>query len=105
MRKCMLSEEIEDRDIGRIASARNVDAADVRDILACIKRLPVIPKVNLEPSTEVARREIDWHTGIPEIPGAVPRRDIHAAARRDGKMGVVAAHADAFVKGLGRAAG
>ena len=51
------------------------------------------PRIDLEPGAEIHRRRIRRHADVAEIAGAVARRDVHAAAERDGEVREVAAHA------------
>src|SRR5579859_1585153 len=53
---------------------------------------------HLEPGAEIHRRRIKGDPDVTEIAGAVARRDVHATAQRDGKMGEVAAHSDPLAK-------
>src|SRR6266540_5291267 len=41
-----------------------------------------------------------WHADVPEIAGAIARRNVHAAAERDGEVRVVATHTLAFIEDL-----
>ena len=61
--------------------------------------------VGLEPSGEVHRAVRRRHADVAEVAGAVARRDVHAAAERDGQMREVAADALALVEGLPRRLG
>ena len=63
-----------------------------------VERVPASVQIGFEPSCEVARRERGGGAYIAEISGAVAGRNVHAAAKRDGEMGIVAANADAFLE-------
>ena len=39
-----------------------------------------------------------WHADIPEVAGAIARRNVHATAERDGEVRVVATHTLAFIE-------
>src|SRR4029450_4528642 len=68
-------------------------AAHPRMIVAGIEGEPATVQIHLEPGGEIHRRGIAGHADVAEIAGAIARRDIHAAAERDGKMREVAADA------------
>ncbi len=61
--------------------------------MAGVHRVPVAAEIDLEPGAEIHRRRVRRHADIAEIAGAVARRDVHAAAKRDREMGEVAADA------------
>src|SRR6202034_895164 len=86
-----------DRDVGRVAAARHQNAADARNVMARIERVPAIAEINLEPGGEIHRRLVRRDADVGEISGAIARRTVHAAAERDGEMGKVAADAAAFL--------
>ena len=81
---------------------RDQDAPDARNIVAGIECVPLAAKIRLEPSGEIHRAVRRLHPDLAEIARAIARRNIHAAAKRDGKMRVVAAYAFAFLEGLER---
>jgi len=76
------------RDIGCVAA------------MTRIHRVPTPSEKDLEPGAEIHRIDVDRNADVAEIAGAVAGGNVHAAAKRDGKMGEVAAHADAFVHGI-----
>ena len=89
--------------IGRVATAGHDDAADARDVVAGIERLPAPADIDLDPGAEIHRVD-DRHADVAQVSVDVAGRDVHAAAERDGEMGEVPAHADPFLEGLvGRA--
>src|SRR6185295_4654728 len=58
--------------------------------------------VGLEPGREI-HRAVRWRDAdVAEVPGAVPRRNIQAAAEGDRQVRVVAAHARPLIEGLPR---
>src|ERR1700683_459652 len=65
--------------------------------MARIERVPAIAEINLEPGGEIHRRLVRRHADVAEIAGAIARRDVHAAAERNGEMGKVAADAAALL--------
>src|SRR5262249_42465803 len=87
-----------------VAASRHDDPTDARDIVARIEREPAIAEVDLDPGAEIHRID-DGHADVPQIPVDVAGRNVHAAAKRDGEVRVVAAHADAFLMGLERRSG
>ena len=61
-------------------------------LVAELRRLDLARK-HFEPGGEIHRRIDRRDADIAEIARAVARRDVHAAAQRDGQVRVVAAHA------------
>src|SRR5258708_6273688 len=90
-------EGLGDRHIGGIAALRYQDAADPRHVVARIEHVPASADIGLEPAGEVTHRPRQRGADVAEVPGAVARRNIHAAAEGDGEMGIVAAHAFSFI--------
>src|SRR4029450_4987956 len=95
-------EGLGDRHIGGVAALRDQHAADPRHVVARIEGAPVPADIGLEPAGEIAHGPGFCRADVAEIAGAIARRDIHAAAERDGEMGVVATDALAFLIGLPR---
>ena len=58
-----------------------------------VERVPATVEPRVEPAGEVHRTVRRRHADVAEIARAVARRDVHAPAERDRKMGVVAADA------------
>src|SRR5260370_6952253 len=56
--------------------------------------------MGFEPAGEIHRAVDRWNADVAQVSGAVPRGDIHAAAEGNRKVGVVTAHAVAFVERL-----
>src|SRR4051794_19924015 len=92
------------RDVGGIPSARHDDPADPGTVVPRVKSVPAAVQVDFEPGAEIHRRRIAGDADIAEIAGAIPRRDIHAAAQRDREVGEVAADTDALLVPLKRGA-
>jgi hypothetical protein len=69
------------------------DAADARQIVVCIERMPVTRKIRLEPGREIHRQIAGRHADIAEIASAVARRTIHRPAEPDREVRKVAADA------------
>jgi hypothetical protein len=57
-----------------------------------VEGIPAAAKIGLEPGAEVHRQVFRGHANVAEIAGAIARRNVHAAAQRDGEMGEVPAH-------------
>ena len=98
-------EGLGDRNVGGVAPLRDQDAADPRHVVARIEHLPVAADIGLEPAGEIAGGPRLRRADVAEIAGAIARRNVHAAAERDGEMGVVAADALALVVGFPRGLG
>src|SRR5687768_11509054 len=86
-----------DRYIGRIPPPRHQDASDPRLVVPGVECVPLTRKIHLEPSAEVHRRRIGRNTDVAEIAGAVACRNIHATAKRDGKVREIPADAQTLV--------
>src|SRR6266581_1880701 len=96
------SERLRNWNVRGIAAVSDQDAADPRDVVARIEGVPVAADIGLKPAGKVSRRVGRRHTDITEIASAISRRNVHAAAERDGKVRVVAADALALVEYLPR---
>ncbi len=59
--------------------------------MAGVDRVPAAAEIDLEPGAEIHRVRVAEDADIAEMAGAVARRDVRAAAERDGEMGEVAA--------------
>ncbi len=94
-----------ERHVGGVAAVRHQDAADARSVVACIERVPAPAEVHLEPGAEIHRVRHRGDADVAEIAGAVARRDVHAAAQRDGEVGEVPAHAALLAKAVPGGAG
>ena len=70
-----------------------------------VERVPFAVEEDLEPGGEIHRRRIGRHADVAEIAVHVARRNVHAAAERDGQMREVAADADPLLMRLRRGAG
>ena len=99
-RECARAERGHDRDVGGVAPARHQDATDAPLVVTGIERVPAATDIGFEPAAEIHRRILGWHADVPQIAGAVARRNIHAAAQRDRKVGKVAAHAASLGMGV-----
>src|SRR5204862_7277353 len=78
------------------------DAADPRHVVARVEGAPVPAEIGFEPAGEIARGPGLWRADVAEIARAIARGNVHAAAERDGEMGVIAADALAFRVSLPR---
>src|ERR1700741_2444457 len=95
-------ESLRNWNVRGIAALGDQDAADPRNVVACVEGVPVAAEIGLKPAGKVARRVGRRHSDITEIAGAISRGNVHAAAERDGKVRVVAADAFALVEYLRR---
>src|SRR5712671_3866521 len=85
-----------DRDIRRVATARDQHPPDARHVVACVKRVPLAAQIGFEPSREIHRSIGYRHSNIAEIAGAIASRDVHAATERDRQVSKVPANAGAI---------
>src|ERR1700688_775106 len=92
------SESLGNWNVRGIAALSDQDAADPWDVVARIERIPVAAEIGLEPAGKISRGPRQWHANLAEIAGAISRRNVHAAAERDGKVRIVAADALALVE-------
>jgi hypothetical protein len=67
--------------------------------------VPAAADVGFEPAGEISRRRRQRCTDVTEIPAAIAGGNVHAAAKRDGEVGVVATYAFAFVVSFPRRLG
>src|SRR5207302_2933434 len=89
-----------DRDIRRVAAARDQRPADARDVVARVENVPLTTEIDFEPGREIHRRIRYRHADIAEIAGAIPCRDVHAAAESDREVGKIAADAGTVAIGF-----
>ena len=87
-------------DVGCIAAPGDKHAADPRDVISRIERMPCAAEINFEPTGKVHGSVRRGRADIAKVAGAIARGDVHAAAKRDGKVRIVAADADTFIKGF-----
>src|SRR3974377_1585925 len=94
------AERIADCDVSRIAASRNEHPADPRHIVLQNKEPPASAEIRLDPSGEIhwpiRRQDAD----LAEITGAVACRNVHAAAKCDGEVRIIAADAFTLVEGF-----
>ena len=74
------------------SSTCHQNATDTRDVVAGIEGIPSVAEIDLEPGAEIHRCRIRWHPDVAEITGTIARRNIHASAQCDRKVGEVAAY-------------
>ena len=79
--KGRLSERGADRNIGSVTTPGDQDAADPRNIVARVERVPAPADECFEPGAEIHRSRIRGHTDISQIAGAISRRDIHGTGK------------------------
>src|SRR5262245_10612154 len=73
-------------------------------VVTGVEGVPAAAEISLEPGGKIHRRGLAGNADVAEIPLAIVRRDIHAAAQRHRKMSEVAADAAALGMGLGAGA-
>ena len=100
----MRSERSYERNIGRVASARDDDSADARDIVARVERVPLAFQENFDPGAEVHGVD-DGHADVAEMAVDVARGNVEAATEGQREMSEVAADANALVERLERGPG
>src|SRR5208282_63076 len=89
-----------DGNIGRVAASRYEHSSNPGHVVTWIECVPGTAKIDFNPSRKIhhpVRRE---RSHVAKVSGAVPRRNIHAAAERDSQVGVVATDADTLVEGF-----
>src|SRR5947208_3256815 len=72
-----------DGHIGRISATGDKNASDPRHVVAWIENVPGAPDISFKPSRKIPDAPRQRCSHIAEIPGAVARRNIQAAAERD----------------------
>ena len=87
-------------DIGRVTSPRDHNAANPRMVVPRVKGEPATIQEYLIPCAKVHGGRIGRDADIAKIARAVPRRDVHAAGKRDGKVGEIPADTAAFLMTL-----
>src|SRR5271165_1776829 len=87
-------------DVCGVAAAPRDNAAHAGMVVTRVFRVPAPSEKDLEPGAEIHWIDVDRNADVTEIAGAVAGRDVHAAAKREGEMGEVAADADAFMHGV-----
>src|SRR5216683_3879875 len=94
------AERIADCDVSRIAASRNENPADPWHIVSRVKDVPAAAEIRLDPSGEIhwpiRRQDAD----VAKITGAVACRNVHAAAKCDGKVRIIAADAFPLAEGF-----
>ena len=65
-----------------------------------IKGVPPPAKIGLEPAREIHRAMRRRHADVAKVPGAIARRNVHAAAECDSKVRVVTTNTLGFVEDL-----
>src|SRR5882757_928792 len=99
-RQCGGTEGVAERDVSGVAATRNQHPADARRVVARVEGMPLPVEEYLEPGREIHRLVHRGHTDVAEVPGAVARRNVHAATEGNGKMREITADADPLVKGF-----
>src|SRR5712672_4758792 len=79
-------EGLGDWNVCGIAALGDQDAADPRNVVARIEGVPVAADIGFEPAGKIACGVGRRHPDVAEIAGAIARRNVHAAAERDGKV-------------------
>jgi hypothetical protein len=92
-------------DVCGISTASHDNTADAGMVMARIDTVPTAIEKDFSQAAEIHRIGINRNADVAEIAGAIPGGNVHASAERDGEMREVAAHANAFVHGVARAAG
>src|ERR1019366_218345 len=98
--QCAGAEGVGDRHIGRIAPLSDQHTAYSRHVVPRVECVPPSIKIGLEPAGEIHWTIGRWHADVPEVAGAIARRNIHAATERNGEVREVATHTLTFIKDL-----
>src|SRR5882672_1785785 len=80
------------RDVDRIAASCHQHSPDPRHVVPWVEEIPASSEIRFEPSGEVPRAVGRRCAHVAEIAGAVSRRNVHAAAKGNSKMCVIAAY-------------
>src|SRR3984957_1074211 len=96
--QCVRSKSLGNRNVRGITALGDQDAADPRNVVARIERVPAAAEIGLEPAGKTPRGPRQRHADLAEIAGAISRWNVHAAAERDGKVRIVAADTLALVE-------
>src|ERR1700730_12690401 len=94
------AEGVGDRHVSCIAPLSDQHAAYSRHVVPRIECVPSPAKIGLEPAGEIHWAIGRWYADVPKVAGAIARRNVHAAAERDGEVRVVATHTLAFIEDL-----
>src|SRR6202171_2342773 len=94
------AEGVGDRHVSRIAPSSDQHAADSRHVVARVECVPPPAKIGLEPTGEIHWAIGRWQADVSAVAGAIARRNVHAAAERDGEVREVATHTLAFIEDL-----
>src|SRR6267142_889878 len=86
------------RDVDRIAASCHQHSPDPRYVVPWVEEIPASSEIRFEPSGEVPRAVGRRCAHVAEIAGAVSRRNVHAAAKGNSKMCVIAADPAPFVE-------
>ena len=89
-----------DGHVAGIAPPRDQHASDPRHVVAGIESVPPAADKDFEPCGKIPNGLGRRRPHIAQVSGAIARGNIHAAAERDGQVGVVAADPDALVEHL-----
>ena len=95
------AERGDERDVDRVATAPDDDAADARRVVARVERVPAAVEVGLEPGREVHRLGGRRRLDVRDVAEHVAGRDVQRPAEGDGEVRVVAADALAGPVGVG----
>lgn len=93
------------RHVRGIPPLRDQNPSNAQHVVARIEHPPAPVKPYLHPGCEVARRIGRCHADVAQIAGAIPRGNVHTAAKGDRQMRVIATDALRIVIGLCGAAG
>ena len=85
------------RHVCGVPAVRDEDTTDPRGVVAWIKGVPTVAQINFNPGGKIHRRVRRGKADVSDVPSAIARRDVQAAAEGDCKMGVVAANAALFL--------
>src|ERR1700756_572631 len=87
----MLAEHHRDRNVARVASTSDQDAANAAAVMPRIEGMPVSTQIGFEPGAEIHWIGIGGDANITQIARGIACGDIHAAAQGNREMGKIAA--------------
>lgn len=92
-------------DVRSVTTTAHDNAADAGVVMTSVYCVPPTVEKHFGPAAEIHGIDIDRNPDVAEVAGAVARWNVHAPAERNGEMREVAAYTNAFVHGIGGAAG
>ena len=96
----ILAEGGGDGDIGRVAASRDEHSSNPGHIVPWIERVPGATEIDFNPRCKIHHAVRRQRPHVAQVSGAVPRRNIHAAAESNSQVREVATDAHTLVERL-----